>query len=290
MGVTARINPALVSQSVTISPEGGRVLGCLVEKQLTTPQQYPLTLNALSLACSQATNREPIMTLDDYQLDRALDELKALHLVRFVLPSHGKSVTRYRHVLDEAYGLDSRRAALLAVLLLRGPQTAGELRARTGRMAEFTSVDEVHAELEVLADQPQPLARLLPRRPGQKEDRWQQLLATESGTTEGSPSPAGAVSEPSECARSGTMSSSTARSPRRAVPIDPAPVSRTGSRPWPRKMAALQDQIAELTTSLNALRHEPRGLTAETSPMAGVLHVGVVTGPARRIGPSGCLA
>lgn len=239
---------------MTISPEGGRVLGCLVEKQLTTPQQYPLTLNALSLACSQATNREPVMSLDDYQLDRALDELKALHLVRFVLPSHGKSVTRYRHVLDEAYGLDSRRTALLAVLLLRGPQTGGELRARTGRMAEFTSVSDVHVELEVLVDQPQPLARLLPRRPGQKEDRWQQLLATESGATEGSLSPANAESDPF----SGGVGSQGVE---RGAPPGTIGGDRTRAGLEDRvealasEIEALQEQIAELTDSLNALRH-----------------------------------
>jgi len=245
---------------VTISPEGGRVLGCLVEKQLTTPQQYPLTLNALSLACSQATNREPIMTLDGYETERALDELKALHLVRFVLPSHGKSVTRYRHVLDEAFGLDSPRAALLAVLLLRGSQTAGELRARTGRMAEFTSVGDVHAELEVLADQPQPLARLLPRRPGQKEDRWQQLLATESGTTEGSPSAAGEIAtEPSrqdvgdEVVEHGIIEHGARSEPSDADRSRPSLEDRVES--LASEMAALQDQIAELTTSLDALRH-----------------------------------
>ncbi len=158
------------------------MLGCLAEKQLTTPQQYPLTRNALALACSQATNREPVMSLDDEAVQQPLQELKELHLVRFVLPSHGKSVTRYRHVLDEQYGLDPARVALLAVLLLRGPQTPGELRARTGRMVEFDSVAAVQTELEVLADQPEPLVRLLPRRPGQKEDRWQQLLAVESDT------------------------------------------------------------------------------------------------------------
>ena len=157
------------------------MLGCLVEKQLTTPQQYPLTLNALTLACSQSTNREPVMALTESEVQDALQELKELHLVRFVLPSHGKSVIRFRHVLDEAYGLDAARVALLAVLLLRGPQTPGELRSRTARMAELGSLESLLAELQVLADQPEPLVRLQARQPGQKEDRWQQLLATESG-------------------------------------------------------------------------------------------------------------
>jgi uncharacterized protein YceH (UPF0502 family) len=165
------------------------VLGCLVEKQLTTPQQYPLTLNALTLAASQSTNREPVMVLDESTTLDALQELKELRLVRFVLPSHGKSVTRYRHVLDEAYGLDTARVALLAVLLLRGPQTPGELRSRTARMAEFDSLEALQGELQILSEQPEPLVRLLPRQPGQKEDRWQQLLATEVG-----PGPAAAPS------------------------------------------------------------------------------------------------
>ena len=174
---------------MTLSPECGRVVGCLVEKQLTTPQQYPLTLNGLSSACNQTTNRHPVMALDDRSIERALDELKALGLVRFVLPSHGKSVTRYRQVLDEAYGLDTQRIASLALLLLRGPQTGGELRARAERMTEFDSVGTVLHELEALAEQPGALVQLLPRRPGQKEDRWQQLLATESGSPRSSNGP-----------------------------------------------------------------------------------------------------
>ncbi|MGD0391086.1 MAG: DUF480 domain-containing protein, partial [Acidimicrobiales bacterium] len=134
-----------------ITPEGGRVLGCLVEKQLTTPQQYPLTANALTLACNQTTNREPAVVLSDDTVLRALDRLKEQRLVRFVLPSHGRSVVRYRQVLDEVHGLDVEGLALLAILLLRGPQTPGELRARAGRVAEFRAVESVQLQLENLA-------------------------------------------------------------------------------------------------------------------------------------------
>ena len=102
-----------------------------MEKQLTTPQQYPLTLNALTTATNQATNRDPVVDLGDDVVLAALDELRGNHLIRVVLPSHGRSVKRYRHVLDEVYGLDAPRYGLLATLLLRGPQTLGELRART---------------------------------------------------------------------------------------------------------------------------------------------------------------
>jgi uncharacterized protein YceH (UPF0502 family) len=154
------------------------VLGCLVEKQLTTPQQYPLTLNALTMATNQATNRDPVVNLEEDTVLAALDELRSQHLVRVILPSHGRSVKRYRHVLDEVYGLDAPRYALLATLLLRGPQTVGELRARSERMVDFPSVGEVQEQLNVLAEHSEELVRLLPRRPGQKEDRWQQIVAT----------------------------------------------------------------------------------------------------------------
>ena len=166
---------------MSISPEAGRLLGCLVEKQLTTPQQYPLTLNALTMAANQATNRDPVVSLDDETVLAALDELRSHHLVRVLLPSHGRSVKRYRHVIDEVYGLDAPRYALLATLLLRGPQTVGELRARSERMVDFPSVGDAQEQLEALAEHSEGLASLLPRRPGQKEDRWRQIVATPWG-------------------------------------------------------------------------------------------------------------
>ena len=155
-----------------LNPECARVLGALVEKALTTPQQYPLTANALQAACNQTSNREPVVDYDETTVQAALDALKDLHLVRFVLPSHGRSVVRYRHVLDEALGLDNRQCAILAMLLLRGPQTIGELRTRTERMAQFDSLDEVDHELVLLGSREESLAVNVGRRPGQKEERW----------------------------------------------------------------------------------------------------------------------
>ncbi|MCB0956655.1 MAG: DUF480 domain-containing protein, partial [Ilumatobacter sp.] len=145
----------------------GRVLGCLLEKERTTPDQYPLTLNALVSACNQSTSREPVMHLADHEVDAVLAELKAEGLLRFVHPSHGRSVTRYRQVADEAWGLEAPAAAVVAVLLLRGPQTAAELRARTERLHPFDTVGEVDAVLQDLAAAGQ--VRLLERMPGQKE-------------------------------------------------------------------------------------------------------------------------
>ncbi len=152
--------------------EEGRVLGALVEKQLTTPQQYPLTMPSLVAACNQTTNRDPVVTYGEATISSAIDELKKLRLVRSVLPSHGRSAVRYRHVLDETLALDQRQCALLSVLLLRGPQTLGELRARTERMAEFDSLDDIVHELDFLAGREEPMVTRHERRPGQKEERW----------------------------------------------------------------------------------------------------------------------
>jgi uncharacterized protein len=170
--------------NVELNPVQARVIGSLAEKQLTTPQQYPLTLNALVLACNQTSNRDPVVTYDESLVDGALYSLKDAGLLRFVHPGHGRSATRYRQVLDERFGLDPRGLSLLAVLLLRGPQTVGELRARTDRMADFASLDEVEAELERLAGGPEPLVSRLSRRPGQKEERWAHLLAGEPPETD----------------------------------------------------------------------------------------------------------
>ncbi len=167
-----------------LSPVEARVIGSLAEKQLTTPQQYPLTLKALVTACNQTSNRDPVVAYDDAIVEDALNAMKEVGLLRFVHPGHGRSATRYRQVLDERFGLDPRGLSVLAVLLLRGPQTVGELRTRTERMADFGSLDDVGAELERLAGGPEPLARQLPRRPGQKEERWTELLAGEPPETE----------------------------------------------------------------------------------------------------------
>jgi uncharacterized protein len=161
---------------VELSPVEARVMGSLAEKQLTTPQQYPLTLNALVLACNQSSNRDPVVAYDEATVEQALSSLKEAGLLRFVHPGKGASATRYRQVLDERLGLDSRGLSVLTVLLLRGPQTVGELRARTERMSDFGNLGDLEAELQRLGDGTDPLVRRLPRRPGQKEERWAQLL------------------------------------------------------------------------------------------------------------------
>lgn len=160
-----------------------RVLGCLMEKERTVPDQYPLTLNVLVSACNQSTSREPVMRLEEHEVQGSITAMKASGVVRIVHPSHGRSVTRYRHVADEHYGMEPAEAALVAVMLLRGPQTVSELRIRTERQHPFVSPDEVEQILRDLANRGH--VRLLERQPGQKELRWQQLIAEEPASVAG---------------------------------------------------------------------------------------------------------
>ena len=228
-----------------LSPECARVLGSLMEKALTTPQQYPLTINALVGACNQTSNREPVVTYDETTVLDALDELKDQRLVRFVLPSHGRSVVRYRQVLDETLGLDARQCAILAVLLLRGPQTIGELRIRTERMARFDGLNEIEHELDLLCSREEPLAQNIGRRPGQKEERWATPLL---GTAEPDPNggaDAGVVPRP-PLAGDGTGDQGEARSSMDG-PSDILAAELTALR---SEVAELRRELEELRTSL----------------------------------------
>ena len=150
-----------------------RVLGCLIEKQRTTPDTYPLSLNALRLACNQATNRDPVVDYDDATIRAAIDRLSRRGWVRLA-SGPGSRVAKYRHLLDEALGRVPSQIALLAVLMLRGPQTPGELKARVERLYPYGSIEDVQRTLEALAEH--ELVERLPRRPGQSQDRWRQLL------------------------------------------------------------------------------------------------------------------
>ena len=158
-----------------------RVLGCLVEKQRTTPDTYPLSLNALRLACNQATNREPVVDYDEQTVVEALRRLALRGWTRLASGA-GSRARKYRHLLDDAFGLDDAEISLLAVLMLRGPQTPGELKQRGHRLHDFADLTAIHDTLERLVERGQ-VARH-DRRPGQKEDRYEQLLG---GTEAGAP-------------------------------------------------------------------------------------------------------
>ena len=161
-----------------------RILGSLIEKEVTTPDNYPLSLNALTLACNQTSNREPVMQLDEAAVNAAIVALRRRSLLRAIQPS-GSRVTKYSHLLGEALDLDARELAVLDVLMLRGPQTAGELNARTGRLAEFADLAQIETTLEALMSrQADALVVMLPRRAGQKEVRYAHLLSGTPSTPE----------------------------------------------------------------------------------------------------------
>lgn len=157
-----------------------RVLGALIEKQLTTPDAYPLTLKALLAACNQTTNRDPITHLEDHEVEAATVSLKAQRLMRVVHPGLGERATKYRQVADEVLVLDFAERACVCVLLLRGPQTVQELKTRGERLHRFASLDEVEAALGRLARRDPPFVTRLERRVGQKEARWLQLLEADA--------------------------------------------------------------------------------------------------------------
>jgi uncharacterized protein YceH (UPF0502 family) len=203
---------------VDADPVEVRVLGCLIEKQRTTPDVYPLSLNSLRLACNQSTNRDPVVQYDEPTIRRALDSLSRRGWVRLA-SGPGSRAVKFRHLFDGALGLNDSEISLLAVLMLRGPQTVGELKQRTERLRHFETAGDVDAVLSALAER--ELVERWPRRAGQKEDRYVQLLG---GSAESAP-----------------------RSAAVAVEDD--------------RLAELQAAVSALRDEVAALRAELRGLT-----------------------------
>ena len=163
-----------------------RVVGCLLEKQRATPDAYPLSLNALRLACNQSTNRDPVVSYDEATVVEALRRTALKGWTRLASGA-GSRARKYRHLMDEAFDADDAELSLLAVLMLRGIQTPGELKQRADRLHGFADLAAVHETLEKLVER--GYAERLPRRPGQKEERYRQLLGGEEG--DASPSPVG---------------------------------------------------------------------------------------------------
>ena len=216
-----------------------RVLGCLIEKRWTTPDQYPLSLNALRLACNQSTNRDPVTDYDDAVVSEAAQRLARYGLARLA-SYHNSRATKYRHLAEEALGLGREQLAVLAVLLLRGPQTPGELKGRSERMAPISSLEEVDRILASLAER--GFVRRIDRRPGQKEDRFVQQLGGRGD--EGDPglpaAPAPDVAAPSPAPAAYAAAARAA---------DGAP-DLTG------RVDALETEVASLRSELAALRDE----------------------------------
>jgi uncharacterized protein len=211
--------------ALQLSEVEARVLGALVEKESTTPEYYPLSLNALVNACNQKSNRDPVMTLDEETVRLALRALSEQALVR---SAGGDSrVAKFEHRLNELYNFHRHEIAVLCVLLLRGPQTPGELRTRAERMYAFEDLEAVHSALHLLMRREPPLAKILPRQPGTKESRYMHLFSGDSAPAEHL-----ATDHPTE-----TLSS--------------AKTSHDGDR-----VAQLEAEIMELRRELNTLREQ----------------------------------
>ncbi len=242
-----------------------RVLGCLIEKRWTTPDQYPLSLNALRLACNQSTNRDPVTAYDEATVSHAAQRLSHYGLARLA-SGHTTRATKYRHLAEEGLGLDRQQLALLGVLLLRGPQTPGELKGRSERLAPFATLDEVERVLAELAGR--GYVRRIERRPGQKEDRFRQLLGSEDEGADLAPPPGPVAAAPSgsiAAAPSGSIAAaptgSIAAAP--AGPIAAAQVPPISAAPAPpvravdgglvARVAALEAEVARLRAELDDL-------------------------------------
>lgn len=201
----------------TLDPVEIRVLGSLMEKQLSTPEYYPLTLNALVAAANQKSNREPVMELGEDEIERALNRLQDEKMVWRVM---GGRAVRFDHNLDAVWHLKRPEKALLTLLFLRGPQTSGEMRGRSDRLHSFESVPEVDDTLRDMAAHSEPLVQQLARRPGQKEERWAHTVG-------------GAIVEPAAA---------------------PEPESRAGTEPLSARVSRLEEQVAALTDALRELK------------------------------------
>ena len=199
------------------------MLGALVEKQITTPDYYPLTLNSLTNACNQLTNREPVVAFDETTVVRAIEALREKRLATLFSGAESR-VAKYKHTLTDAILLTPAEVALLTVLMLRGPQTIGELRTRSERLFAFDTLPEVEETLNALAArQPQPLVAKLPRQPGTKESRYAQLL-----------------SGPVEAAKE-------------KAPVEPAPASAPSEN---ERVAKLEEEVAALRRELAELHQQ----------------------------------
>jgi uncharacterized protein YceH (UPF0502 family) len=163
-------------EPIKLTPAEARVLGALVEKEVTTPDYYPLTLNALVSACNQRSNREPVMNLDEDDVRQALHGLEDMRLAGRARSADGR-VTKYEHWLGEVFNFSRAETALICVLLLRGPQTPGELRGRTERMHTFAEISDVLGGLQKLTEREPPLIAIMPRQPGARESRYAHLLS-----------------------------------------------------------------------------------------------------------------
>jgi uncharacterized protein YceH (UPF0502 family) len=227
--------------SIFLNSVEARVLGALSEKDITTPDYYPLSLNALVNACNQKNNRDPVMTLDEAAVREALD---GLHNKNLAGPASGADsrVTKYEHRLQEMFNFTRGETAILCILLLRGPQTPGELRGRTERMHHFEDLTEVQSSLQRLMQRDPPLARVLPRQPGTKESRYMHLLS-------------GDMKDP------GIRDASVAQAPSPAYPVINAAIPSTDRD----RITHLEDEVATLRKEVTDLKQQLERFRTQSS-------------------------
>jgi uncharacterized protein YceH (UPF0502 family) len=233
-----------------LSASEARVLGCLLEKQRTTPEQYPLSLNSLRLACNQSTNRDPVVAYDEATIRDALHRLERRKLVRF---ASGSRAAKYRHLLEEVLPLQEGERAVLTVLLLRGAQTPGELKQRTERMHPFAGLADVHEALERLIGR--ELVRRLDRRPGQKEERYEQLM--QGGDQD-------------EAEGSSTNGETSAAASHSAAPAEPRPSAAENPKPVGEELQELRERVGRLEREVAELRFAMRN--PSPNPLPGPAH------------------
>jgi uncharacterized protein YceH (UPF0502 family) len=220
-----------------LTPTQARVLGALIEKEITTPEYYPLSLNALVNACNQKNNRDPVTTLDEAEVRQALHGLETERLAG---PVRGDTrVPKYEHRIQEVFNFTRGEIAIMDVLLLRGPQTPGELRGRTERMYKFDELSDVQSVLQrLIAREPEPLVKILPRQPGTKEARYAHLLAGDVDAFE--PAPSSRYAEPPSYSYTSPATS----------------LSSEDTEDLKERMAQLEAEVAILTRELGELRQD----------------------------------
>jgi len=232
VSLTSHATPSDVSfhpVNILLNEVECRVLGSLIEKEITTPEYYPLSLNALVNACNQKSNRDPVMNLDEAAVRQALHSLDGQSLVRSVSASDSR-VTKYEHRLQEAFNFYRHEIAILCVLLLRGPQTPGELRTRTERMHSFEDLSAVQSSLQHLMKREPPLVKVLPRQPGTKEARYAHLLSGDVEVLEAKPA---AESQPAH-----------------------ASAGREGNDDLKKEVAALRQEVASFQAEVAELKQQ----------------------------------
>lgn len=213
--------------AIVLKPNEIRVLGVLIEKSMTTPEYYPLTLNAITLACNQKNNRDPVTSLTEGEVGAALHGLTQWQLASQADPDRGSRVNRFRHEVEKRFGWDSPQRALMAELMLRGPQTVGELKTRASRMTPLTAMDHLQEVLDGLRRCDPPLVTELPRQPGQSTTRFVQLLGGEVSSNAPASAPVTAAAAP-------------ASSPKESSSLE-------------ARVARLEEQVAEMGDRLRSL-------------------------------------